>query len=77
MGGHARHGDDDAETLLPGVPGEIPGLIRGPMGGKDVGLEGDFKGGEDVRGLADHGQIAVAAHDDGNFFHVVHLPKKK
>ena len=77
MGGHARRGHDHAEALLPGAPGEVPGLVRGPMGREDVGLEGHVEGLEGVHSLLRNGQIAVAAHDDGNFFHVGFLPKKE
>ena len=71
MGGHAGGGDDHAEAVLPGVQGEIAGLNRRAVGGKDVRLIGDAEGIELVRRFPDHRQIAVAAHDDADFLHTV------
>ena len=71
MGGHARGGDEHAEAVFPGVPGELGGLEGGAVGGIDVDLTGHTEGAEGIGGLARDGQVAGAAHDDGGFFHRV------
>ena len=77
MGGHTGGGNEDAEAVCPGVYGEIPSLLRGAVGGVDVALKGNVQSGQCVHGLAQDGKIAVAAHDDSDFFHDYLLKTKK
>ena len=69
MGGHAGGGDERAKAPLPGLPGKLGGLDGGAVGGVDVDLKGHAEGPQGLRSLPDDGQIAGAAHDDGDFLH--------
>lgn len=68
MGGFTGGGYDDAEALLPCGRGE---LLRGggrAVGGDDVYLKGDAERLQAFHAGAHGIQVAVRAHDDGNFF---------
>ena len=70
MGGHTGGGDDGTEAICPGVQSKLPGFLRRPVGRIDVTLVGNAQGFQSVHCLSQDGKIAVAAHDDSNFFHV-------
>ena len=69
MGRFPGGGDDDAKALFPGGAGEGSGLLRCAVGGIDVDLVGHAVVPELVDGLLYDRQVAVAAHDDTDFFH--------
>ena len=69
FGRNAGSGNDGSEAVYTGVQGELPGFLRGAVGGIDVALIGDLQGIQSVHSLAQDGQVAVTAHDDTNFFH--------
>ena len=77
MGGHAGGGDDHAEALFTGGGGEITGLFGGSVGGINMNFVGNGQFVQGSHGLLQDRQIAVAAHDDSNFFHIDLLQNKK
>ena len=77
MGSHAGCADQDAESVLPGAAGKIPGLVGSAVCGINVYFKWDLKVLQHVDGFLDDGQIAVAAHDDSDFFHKNLLKNKK
>ena len=71
MRSHTGGGDEHAEAVTPCGYGKIPSLLGGAVGGVDVTLVGNAQRRQGVHGLAQDRQIAVAAHDDSDFFHVL------
>ena len=69
MCGHTGSGDEAAEAVFTGVQRKIPGLLGSAVGRVDMNFVGNFQRRQGVHGLAQDRQIAVAAHDDTNFFH--------
>ena len=69
MGGHAGCRNDGAEAILSCAQGKHTGLLGGTVGGIHVGLVGNAQGIQGIHGFAQDGQIAVAAHNNTDFFH--------
>ena len=69
MGGLAGGGDDHAEALYCGIFGKGDGLHGSAVGGIDMYFMRDIEFGEYIDGFFYYRQIAVAAHDNGYFFH--------
>ena len=51
------------------MQGKITSLLGGTVGGIHVGLIGNAQAVQGIHGLAQDGQIAVAAHNDADFLH--------
>ena len=67
--GLACAADQRAVARLRRARGKFPGCIRSAVGGDDANSEGDLQLFEHVDCTLHGLEIAVAAHDDGNFLH--------
>ena len=65
----ARSGDDGPKALFLGRAGELGRLHGGAVGGVDVDFVGYTVFLQLADGLFHHRQVAVATHDNANFFH--------
>ena len=68
---HTGGGNEHAKAVCPCGYGKIPSLLGGAVGGVDVTFVGNAQRRQGIHGFAQDGQIAVAAHDDSDFFHVL------
>ena len=71
MGCLACRTNHHAETVFPGGFCEIRSLHRGAVGAVNMGLKGNLQLLELFKCRLQDGQIAVAAHDDGNLLHTI------
>ena len=77
MGRHACGANEYTEPLVPGGNAKFLGLGRSPVCRIYVYLIGYAKGAQRVQRLAHNGQVAVAAHENANFFHRIPPYKMK
>ena len=77
MGRHTGGADQHAETVGPGVSGEVRGGGGGAVGAENVGLIGDAEGLKLLAGPLYNGPVRVASHNDCYFFHAILLKKIK
>ena len=74
MGGFSGGGDDDAEAVVLGGGGEFFDERGGAVCAEDVSLKRNPELFQLIEAFLNNGQIAVAAHDNGDFFHISAVP---
>ena len=69
---HASDGDDGTEPVLASGCGKSRGFDGRSVRGVDMHFKRHLIGGEGIERFPRDGQVAVAPHNDGDFFHGFH-----
>ena len=77
MGRHTGSGDHNTEALFPGRNSKVSCFLRCAVGRENMAFKGNVQFLQGIHGLPQDGQIAVAPHNNPNFFHNYLLKMRK